>query len=68
MKYRVSVQSPACEAVTTMSPASPVKPESHSTCFQRGAGYSLQCGSEPDTMTASQPRSRISARRASTLS
>ena len=65
MKYLESVQSPAWSSVTTTSPASPVKPVSHLTCFHRSAGYSLWCGSDPPTITASQPRPRISALRAS---
>ena len=41
IKYLVSVQRPAWSSVMTTSPASPVKPHTHSTCFQRAAGYSL---------------------------
>ena len=37
-----------------ISPASPVKPDSHSTCFHRRAGYSLACGSLPVRITISQ--------------
>ena len=66
MKYRVSVQRPAWSRVMHKSPASPVKPDTHSTCFQRRAGYSLAWGSLPVRMTASQPFPRIRSRMAST--
>ena len=68
MKYRVSVHSPAWSSVTTMSPASPVKPLSHCTCFHRSAGYSLPWGSPPVTSTASQFLARMSPRSLSILS
>ena len=64
MKYLESVQRPAWSAVTTTSPASPVKPVSHSTCFHLGAGYSLECGSLPLITTASHPLSDIMLLRA----
>ena len=67
MKYRVSVQRPAWSSVTTRSPASPVKPLSHRTCFQRSAGYSLQCGSPPVISTASQFLDLMSPRSLSIL-
>ena len=66
MKYRVSVHRPAWSRVMHKSPASPVKPDTHSTCFQRRAGYSLAWGSLPVRMTASQPFARIRSRMAST--
>ena len=67
MKKRESVHRPAWSWVMTTSPFSPVKPVSHSTCFQRGAGFSLAWGSLPVRITISQWFSRIRPRKASIL-
>ena len=68
MKYLESVHSPAWEAVSTNVPASPVKPVSHSICFHRGAGYSLECGSDAQTTRASHPFENIISRTRAILS
>ena len=61
MKYRVSVHKPAWSRVMTSSP-SPSYPLTQATWCQRGAMYSLPCGSLPEMTTAFQPRARIMSR------
>src|SRR5690606_40878128 len=64
-QYRLSVQRPANDWLSTKVPAEPLNPDSHSRACQRCGRYSDKCGSDVGTTQASMPRSRMTRRRAS---